>query len=273
VCPVHNARGEIKIPLSPKTTTYQPTHLSNFLPTYVLLFLPTYFLISCFLTTHLTYLLTISLKNHPLPTYLSPSHHFPTVSLLGFRSCPVFLPPKWLHLSISMVGRYHTPGSRAFDYCQGRWTLTHFSHGSFRQQSSIQAVANPVVNGLDQSCNMTPFILIDAQNYESRIYASVDENDIGTETFQIMILCWRLRAWEKTFHRWTGGKVLTNTVANHYSPRGPRAVLYLTTVGPPLFLLPVRLQGQLHCRYHPSFNICNIISLAHSRCSYGKSRT
>jgi hypothetical protein len=26
------------------------------------------------------------------------------VSLLGFRSCPVFLPPKWLHLSISMVG-------------------------------------------------------------------------------------------------------------------------------------------------------------------------
>jgi hypothetical protein len=41
-------------------------------------------------------------------------------------------------------GRYHTPGSRAFDCRQGRWTLTHFSHGSFCQQSSIQAVANPV---------------------------------------------------------------------------------------------------------------------------------
>lgn len=41
-------------------------------------------------------------------------------------------------------GQYHTPGSRAFDCGQGRWTLTHFSHGSFCQQSSIQAVANPV---------------------------------------------------------------------------------------------------------------------------------
>ncbi len=41
-------------------------------------------------------------------------------------------------------GRYHTPRSRAFDCRQGRWTVTHFSHGSFCQQSSIQAVANPV---------------------------------------------------------------------------------------------------------------------------------
>jgi hypothetical protein len=179
------------------------------------------------------------------------------VSLLRFRSYPVFLPPKWLHLSISMVSRYHTPGSRTFDCRQGRWTLTHFSHGSFRQQNSIQAVANPVVNGSNQSSNKTPFTLIDAQNYESRICASVDENYIGTKVFQIMILCWRLRAWNKTFRRWIGGKVLTNTVANHYSPRGPRAMLYLATVGPPLFLLPVRLQGRLHCRYHCSFTICN----------------
>jgi hypothetical protein len=59
------------------------------------------------------------------------------VSLLGFRSGPVYLPPRWLHLSISMVGRYHTPGSRAFDCRQGHWTLTHFFHGSFRQHSSI----------------------------------------------------------------------------------------------------------------------------------------
>jgi hypothetical protein len=114
------------------------------------------------------------------------------------------------------------------------WTLTHFSHGSFRQQSSIQAVANPVVNGSDQSCNRTPLTLIDVQNYESRICASVDENDIRTKAFQIMILCWRLRAWDKTFRWWTGGKVypshITNILANHYSPRGPRAVLYLTTV-------------------------------------------
>jgi hypothetical protein len=102
------------------------------------------------------------------------------VSLLGFRSYPVFLPPKWLHLSISMVGRYHTPESRAFDYRQGRWTLTHFSHGPFHQQSSIQAVANLVVNSSNQSCNITPFTLIDAHNYKSRICASVDENDIGT---------------------------------------------------------------------------------------------
>jgi hypothetical protein len=84
------------------------------------------------------------------------------VSLLGFRSCLVFLPPKWLHLSIYMVGRYHTLGSRAFNCCQGRWTLTHFSHGSFCQQSLIQAVANPIVNGSNQSCNRTPFTLIDA---------------------------------------------------------------------------------------------------------------
>ncbi len=58
--------------------TYRPTYLSNFLPTYVLLsYLSgscTYFLISCFLTTHLTYLLTISLKNHPwkVDSLLSP---------------------------------------------------------------------------------------------------------------------------------------------------------------------------------------------------------
>ncbi len=240
--------------------TDPPTYRISYLPMCFFSYLPsscTYFLISFFLTTHLTYLLIISLKNHPLPTYLSPSHHFPTVSLLRFRSYPVFLPPKWLHLSISMVSRYHTPGSRTFDCRQGRWTLTHFSHGSFRQQNSIQAVANPVVNGSNQSSNKTPFTLIDAQNYESRICASVDENYIGTKVFQIMILCWRLRAWNKTFRRWIGGKVLTNTVANHYSPRGPRAMLYLATVGPPLFLLPVRLQGRLHCRYHCSFTICN----------------
>ncbi len=87
--------------------TDPPTYRISYLPMCFFSYLPgscTYFLISCFLTTHLTYLLTISLKNHPLPTYLSPSHHFLIVSLLGFRSCPVFLPPKWLHLSISMVG-------------------------------------------------------------------------------------------------------------------------------------------------------------------------
>ncbi len=59
----------------------EPTYLSTDPPTYRISYLPmcffsylpgscTYFLISCFLTTHLTYLLTISLKNDPLPTYL-----------------------------------------------------------------------------------------------------------------------------------------------------------------------------------------------------------
>jgi hypothetical protein len=149
------------------------------------------------------YLLSHFLLSH-YPPYL-PSHYFsqkPPLTYLPFTFSPFSyrvtirvevlsnLPTSQVaHLSIFMVGRYHTPGSRAFDCRQGHWTLTHFSHGSFRQQSSIQAIANPVVNDSDQSCNMTPFTLIDAQNYESRICASVDENDIGTEAFQIMILC------------------------------------------------------------------------------------
>ncbi len=66
-------------------------------------------------------------------------------------------------------GRYHTPGSRAFHCRQGRWTLMHFSHGSFCQQSSVQAVANPVCQRSDQSCNRTLLTLIDVQNCSSLI--------------------------------------------------------------------------------------------------------
>jgi hypothetical protein len=55
------------------------------------------------------------------------------------------------------------------------------------------------------------------------------QNDTGTEAFQIMILCCCLRAWDKTFCRWIDGKVypfhITNTVANHYSPRGLLTIL------------------------------------------------
>ncbi len=75
----------------------QLTHLSTDPPTYQISYLPmcffsylpgscTYFLISCFLTTHLTYLLTISLKNHPLPTYL------PTCLLASLSGSFSYLP-------------------------------------------------------------------------------------------------------------------------------------------------------------------------------------
>jgi len=85
----------------PKATTYLPTDS----PTYRISYLPmcffsylsgfcTYFLISCFLTTHLTYLLTISLKNHPwkvdsLLSPLTPNGHC-SQSLLATRTtcCP-----------------------------------------------------------------------------------------------------------------------------------------------------------------------------------------
>ncbi len=76
----------------------QLTYLSTDPPTYQISYLPmcffsyfpgscTYFLISRFLTTHLTYLLTISLKNHPLPTYLPT--YVPACLPLWF----FFLPP------------------------------------------------------------------------------------------------------------------------------------------------------------------------------------
>jgi H+/Cl- antiporter ClcA len=70
--------GALSLP-KPQPTylpTDPPTHRISYLPvcffSYLLGFC-TYFLISCFLTTYLTYLLTISLKNHPIPTYLPAS--------------------------------------------------------------------------------------------------------------------------------------------------------------------------------------------------------
>ncbi len=54
----------------------------------------TYFLISCFLTTHLTYLLTISLKNHPwkVDSLLSPlipdGHCSPSLLATRTTCCP-----------------------------------------------------------------------------------------------------------------------------------------------------------------------------------------
>ncbi len=89
-----------------------PTYLSTDPPTYQISYLLicffsylpsscTYFLISCFLTTHLTYLLTISLKNHPLPfqnhtlpTYL-PTHlpiKFPTYLCASFPTSQALVP-------------------------------------------------------------------------------------------------------------------------------------------------------------------------------------
>ncbi len=87
VSPVHNAqvcyfnnvcaRGEIKIPLSPKTTTYLPTHLPIELPTYLCASFSTFQVVPTFsfpafsLPTLPTFSLFL-LKTTPyLPTYLS----------------------------------------------------------------------------------------------------------------------------------------------------------------------------------------------------------
>jgi len=74
-----------------------PTYRISYLPMCFFSYLSgscTYFLISCFLTTHLTYLLTISLKNHPwkvdsLLSPLTPDGHC-RQSLLATRTtcCP-----------------------------------------------------------------------------------------------------------------------------------------------------------------------------------------
>ncbi len=78
------------------------------------------------------------------------------------HSLPIFPIQRFWSNEVTIWRSVSYPGSRAFDCRQGRWTLTHFSHGSCCQQSSIPAVANPVVNGSDQSCNRTPLTLIDA---------------------------------------------------------------------------------------------------------------
>ncbi len=89
VCPMHNAQvcyfnnvcaqGEIKIPLSPKTTTYLPTHLPIEFPTYLCAsfptskaLVPTFSFPTFSLPTLPTFSLFLSKTTTPyLPTYLS----------------------------------------------------------------------------------------------------------------------------------------------------------------------------------------------------------